>query len=295
MSGSTMPTARDIAGRLQLARRPRAWRGACPACSYPDAFAVKDAPNGGARLFCANGCDRAALDDTMRRLFAGTWRPIEAVAAPGDVKAREATQAAALRLWAGSGPVAVTLAERYLQARGIADLVGAASLRFRADCSHPDERGRHPAMVALVQRADGAPIAAHRTYLDRQTGRKAGFLPAKASLGPVWGGAIRLEAPRAGVPLVIGEGIESAASAGLMTGWPAWAAISAGNLERGLQLPPGIQDIAIAVDPDPPGESAARGAAARWKGEGRQVRLLRPIGGGDFNDALLRSGVGADA
>jgi len=77
------------------------------------------------------------------------------------------------------------------------------------------------------------------------------------------------------------------ASAGRLARWPAWAAVSAGNLARGLVLPPEARRVVIAVDPDPPGERAAQAAARRWKAEGRDVTLARPDGSGDFNDVLV--------
>ena len=130
----------------------------------------------------------------------------------------------------------------------------------------------------------GSPVALHRTYLAQDGRGKADADPARASLGPVWGGAVRLDsvAPE----LVVGEGIETAASAGRLLGRPAWAAISAGNLERGLVLPPEVRRVVVALDPDGPGERAARAAAARWLAEGRAVRIARPVGPGDFNDVL---------
>ena len=53
-------------------------------------------------------------------------------------------------------------------------------------------------------------------------------------------------------PLVIGEGIESSASAGRLMGLPAWAAVSAGNLAKGLVLPSEARRVVIAADPDDP-------------------------------------------
>ncbi len=140
-------------------------------------------------------------------------------------------------------------------------------------------------MVALVIDVTGAPIAVHRTYLTRD-GLKADVEPAKASLGPVWGGAIRLEELVDGLPLVIGEGIETAASAGRLTGFPGWAGISAGNMARGLVLPPEVHRVVIATDPDKAGRAAARDAWTRWRAEGRVVQVAVPRGAGDFNDIL---------
>jgi putative DNA primase/helicase len=101
----------------------------------------------------------------------------------------------------------------------------------------------------------------------------------------VWGGAIRLdpEAPE----IAIGEGIESSASAGRLLDLPAWAALSAGNMARGLILPPLVRAVVIAADADEAGQKAAEAAAARWRAEGRRVRIARPDKPGhDFNDIL---------
>lgn len=74
----------------------------------------------------------------------------------------------------------------------------------------------------------------------------------------------------------------------IATGWPGWAALSAGGIER-LILPDEARDIVIAADHDANGvgERAARKAALRWAAEGRRVRLVIPDRiGADFNDLL---------
>jgi putative DNA primase/helicase len=179
------------------------------------------------------------------------------------------------------------LADIYLSGRVLAGLAQSAALRFRGDRRHP-EGGTLPAMIALVQDVTGSALAVHRTFLARDGAGKATVEPAKATLGPVWGGAIRLD-PMAR-EMVVGEGIETCASAGRLLGLPAWAALSAGNLGRGLVLPVDVQTVVIAADADPAGEVAARDAALRWSGEGRQVRIARPDEAGcDFNDVLRGS------
>jgi hypothetical protein len=69
-------------------------------------------------------------------------------------------------------------------------------------------------------------------------------------------------------------------------GLPAWAAISAGNLAKGLMLPPEARHVVIAADPDEAGKRAARDAWLRWRAEGRTVQIATPYGTGDFNDLL---------
>jgi putative DNA primase/helicase len=200
---------------------------------------------------------------------------------------RQRRQDRALALWRGSESVRGTPAERYLISRGLPALADSAALRFRADTPHP-EGGRLPALIALVSGSDGEPVAVHRTYVTRD-GRKSSAEPVKCSLGPVWGGAICLHDLDPARPLVIAEGIETAGSAGLLMALPAWAAICAGNLAKGLVLPPEARRVVIAADPDDAGRKAARDAWTRWAAEGREVRVALPNGADDFNE-LLKAG-----
>jgi phage/plasmid primase-like uncharacterized protein len=275
--------ARELAERLGLERSGRSWRGTCPACDYPRAFAVRPSKSDAALIFCANGCRhadlRAVIESRGACILPKTRTP------PSAATERRRRQGAALRLAEGAVPAAGTLADIYLTGRALPGLAESPALRFRHDTPHPDG-GKLPALVAIVTDAEGRAIAVHRTFLARDGRGKASVVPDRASLGPVWGGAIRLAEATADGTLLVGEGIETAASAGQLIGLPAWAAISAGNLARGLILPPGIRRVVIAVDPDPPGEAAAREAADRWRGVGLGVQFARPTSPGDFNDLL---------
>ena len=104
--------------------------------------------------------------------------------------------------------------------------------------------------------------------------------------GPAKGGAIRIAAPIPNEWLIVGEGVESTASAMQLLDLPGWAALSAGGIEN-LILPPGVNKIIVAVDNDinGRGEWSARIAATRWLGEGRRVQItIPPIPGTDFNN-----------
>jgi putative DNA primase/helicase len=183
--------------------------------------------------------------------------------------------------------IAGTMAEWYLAARDVGHLAACSDLRFRADCPHPSG-GRLPAMLALIRQPDGNSCGIHRTYLRPDGSAKAAVEPNRASRGQVMGASIRLaEAAHA---LVVGEGIETAAAAGVLTKRPAWAAVAAGNLGAALMLPPIVTDVIVVVDRDPAGERAARLAAARWRAEGRRVRFLVPdCPGQDAADVLAAS------
>jgi len=234
-------------------------------------------------VFCANGCRRSELHEVLKDRDEVRVAKARVPLPPRPIDARRL--GAALRLAECALPAVGTLADTYLSGRGLQGLAHSEALRFLRDAPHP-EGGRLPALVALVASSDGAIVGIHRTFLAPDGRGKAGVSPDRASLGPVWGGAIRLAAPDVQGAIVIGEGIESSASAGRLMGLPAWAAISAGNLGRGLILPPEVRRVVIAVDPDPPGEAAARDAADRWQGLGVVVQLARPVGEGDFNDVL---------
>ncbi len=282
-------TARDFADRLGLKRYARSWRGNCPACGYKLSFAVRAGKGNRPSLYCANGCSRDDLDRAMMQIMGGSWSAPERPDAESETEARERKQAAAARLWNGADPVRGTPAELYLRTRHIEHVIGSAALRYRRDVPHP-EAGRNPAMIALVQGVDDRVLGVHRSYITA-SGNKANIEPAKASLGPIWGGAVRIDpiAPE----LVIGEGIETSASAGKLLGLPAWAAISGGNLARGLVLPPEVKSIIIAADADIFGERAATDAALRWSREGRRVRIASPDNySEDFNDILMERAYG---
>jgi putative DNA primase/helicase len=279
-----MMSARDLADRLGLKKYPRSWRGRCPCCDYRvDTLSVIVARDGTARFFCANGCSRDDLANAVVRATGPHLLQTESGA--GDAVSRERNRERALALWRGSEPAVGTLADQYLSARGLTGLAVSPALRYRADTPHP-EGGRLPAMIALIIDVAGVPLGIHRTYLGRD-GSKARVEPPKASLGPIGGGAIRLDPIAPNTPLVVGEGIESSASAGRLIGLPAWAGISAGNLASGLVLPPNVRSVIIAADPDKAGANAAREAWQRWTDEGRTVRIATPDGPGDFNDLLL--------
>ena len=285
---STSPILRatDVASRLGLRRYSRSWRGPCPACGYPGTFIVRAGRNGSARPFCVSCWNRDALADAVAGAIGQESQPTR----PQDGKKAAARaddrRERALMLWRGSEPAIGTLADRYLTARGLPGLAYLPVLRFRTDTPHPEVKGKFPALIALVVDVAGKPLGVHRTFLARD-GLKGRLEPNRASLGPVKGGAIRLHPLAADKPLVIGEGIETAASAGRLLGCPAWSAISAGNLADRLVLPPEVSHVVIAADPDDPGRDAARDAWLRWTEEGRTVQIAIPDGSGDFNDLLI--------
>ena len=208
------------------------------------------------------------------------------------------TTAAARRVWKATRPLAGTLAETYLHARGVGHVAVAPALRFSPARAHPQAPGRFPCLVAGVQDAHGGFLGVQRTYLDSTGAGKANVEPARASLGSLSGGAVRLAEPVGG-RLLVGEGIESTAAAMALFDLPGWAALGTSGL-RAIELPEHVRDVVIAADRDAGGEGqlAAAALAERLEAEGRRVRIELPLYGtrparisrafvGDWNDVLL--------
>ena len=194
--------------------------------------------------------------------------------------------AQAQRLWQEAQPIAGTLAETYLRGRGITCPLP-DTLRFARSCGHPTAK-RFPAMLSFVEVGNG--FAVHRTYLRSDGSGKAAVEPAKAMLGNVQGGAVRLTS--APGPLVVAEGIETALSlaSGLLRA-PAtiWAALSTSGM-AGLILPGRSHRLIIASDGDKAGHEAAHKLAERASALGWTVSLLSAPEGADWNDILTAKG-----
>ena len=61
----------------------------------------------------------------------------------------------------------------------------------------------------------------------------------------------------------------------LLSGWPVWAATSAGAIAR-LPVLAGIDALTIFADADQAGRQAAKACADRWAAHGRNVRIVAP-------------------
>jgi putative DNA primase/helicase len=103
-------------------------------------------------------------------------------------------------------------------------------------------------------------------------------------LGPTRANAARLFRAE-GPQVVIAEGVEDAIAAHELTGLPAWAALSAGNMTE-LVLPHRLREVLILADRDESGLGLAKAhaLAARLRQEGRQAVVRRPTTGKDAND-----------
>lgn len=274
-------TARELAARHGLRRVGREWRGNCPACSYKDSLTLSER-NGRPLWHCMNCNDQTAVTAALLG-----DRPAAVCTAPPKADDADARRTVALRLYHAA--IESDLIDRWLRGRGLTRPSG-APLRLLREAKHPSG-SRWPCMVALVVDVAGHSQAVHRTFLLPDGTGKAPVEPCRMTLGPVGGGAVHLwpAAPR----LIVAEGIETAIAAAELLQGPAWAATSAGNLGDLMRLPAVVTEVVIAADNDAPGKAAAARAAARFRAEGRRVRIALPDRpGADFNDVLRTRGNG---
>jgi hypothetical protein len=196
-----------------------------------------------------------------------------------------------LRIWDESLPIAGTLAQDYLRARGVFDLPPNAHdvLRYHPRC--PFEKTTAPCMIALLRDViTDERVAIHRTWVTRE-GKALG----RMALGPLARAAVKLwplEADR----LTVGEGIETVLAAVTREDIirsseplrPAWALTVANNLKF-LPVIDGVRQLRILVDNDVSGvgQRAAANCAISWSRRGRRVVRLTPkLAGADFNDVV---------
>lgn len=282
-------TASSLAVALALKKSGRLYVGACPSCGYAGTFTAEE-KDGRTLVYCHSCRDQAAIMEALKGR--GLWGsndhlPERAPRNPPPQTRRQPNRHAdtARRLWAAARSAEDTATARYLETRGYAGPIP-PTLRHLALHRHTTGTDWPVMLGAVTCWPHREVVAVHRTYLREDGSGKAPVDPAKMTLGPISGGAVRL-AP-AGPVLALAEGIETALSVMVSTGLPTWACLSAGGL-REVRIPDTAAEIVIAADNDKNGvgQDAAEALAARLSREGRKVRvLLPPRPGMDFNDML---------
>lgn len=152
------------------------------------------------------------------------------------------------RLWTNARPVEVgDPAFAYLSGRVQLPKSLPKCLRFAPECPSPDGVKR-PALIALVQQADGEAANIHRTFLGPNG--KADMANPRATMpGAIpEGSAVRLF-PVHGDRLGIAEGIETAFAAAARFGVPVWSALNATMLTKWTP-PPQVAEVWVFGDND---------------------------------------------
>ena len=233
----------------------------------------------------ATGLSDGALFDEAARI-AGMDHP-----APRSAPRPKPDHSAEIaRLVAGAIPLAGTVGEDYLRARGLSSPASAdpasADLMFHPDLADFETKRGWPGLIALARFANGdrAP-GIHRTFLLDDGSAKA---PAgKKMLGSVADAAVRLYAIPDDGHLGVAEGIETAIAAHELFGTPVWAALSADGLAR-FRWPEGTTRITIYADAGDAGRQAAATLSDRLNRADIPNEIVLPLNGDDFNDDLMR-------
>jgi DNA primase len=186
--------------------------------------------------------------------------------------------------WQTARPIAGTLAEVYLNARGLrfddpaGDVLRFASLRARKNPE--DQLEYHPALLALLRdfrtgeacgiiniylRQDGSDRLRDRKG-KTNTGRSGGAAVMLSDFADVTMGLTICEGPETGIALLV-RGLA-----------PVWALGGAGNLGL-FPLLGGIEALTIAADPGIPGQQNAAKVASRWRAAAREASIITPPAG----------------
>jgi Toprim domain len=229
------------------------------------------------------------------RAFLALPRPDPPSSSLAPVPAK--SPAAACRLFRASRPLAGTLAEAYLRARGIAGALDWPALRFHPSAYYRECEGAPlqtwPALLAAVTGHDGAITAVQRTWLDPHRPAKAPLTDPRRAMGHLLGNGVRFgtaePAPGQAVVLAAGEGVETMLSLkDALPLMPMIAALSANHLAA-LDPAPAWRRLYVARDSDAAGLHAANKLRARATAAGIDVRDLLPAHK-DFNLDLSRLG-----
>jgi putative DNA primase/helicase len=207
---------------------------------------------------CFSGCDAHDVLDALRRR--GLLEPSDRADARSTTEARpvdpeHAANPEAIELWRGAGPIADTVAAKFLAARGLT-IDPPPSLRATSVLHL--ERYSLPAMVAAVQAPDRRVIAVQRTLIDPRGDRKAQVRIPRMTIGALGWGAIRLAA--ATDVLGLAEGTEKALAAMQLFDVPCWSSLGAGRMHR-VWIPDHVRELQIFVDNDDAGRAAAERTA----------------------------------
>jgi putative DNA primase/helicase len=280
----------------------------CPMCGGKDRFRFIDKKDGDGMWVC-NQCQphpRPAIDLAIRftgkpfreaarlvdQILGGT-EPLPNPRRPLVTATTGTTNLTWVRrVWKCGVPVRRgDPVDRYLTWRGVGMDIYPPVLRCSALDWHKDDvtgaLTRWPAMFALVQAANGKPVAVHRTFLAMDGSGKAPVAKPRKAAGR-YGSTptIRLTPP--GLVMGIAEGIETALAASVLFKVPTWSVICANGI-RNFEPPPECKHLIVFADHDAhgTGQRAADELTKRLR-DSLMVQIRLPEHqGDDWNDVLL--------
>jgi putative DNA primase/helicase len=275
-------TEKLVQRHFPRARRSRCgWSDFCPAHAdkHSRSLSIGIGDNGKLLLHCFATCTFSEI------IQAAGLRGVDIPDLSAPLERSHAEMIAlARRIWQETRSLAGTVAQRYLQGRGIN--ITAPALRFHPHLASTEIREvQFPALVAGIQAPDGSFAGIQATWLAADGSDKAPLLTTPRKIfGHRAGGAVRL-AP-ATDRLAIAEGLETALSVQQATSLPTWATLGTSGM-KSVEVPTSLRSLIIAADADSAGVSAAEHARLRFIRQGRRVRVVLPPVGNDFNQMVL--------
>lgn len=283
ISMARLPLDAEIRAKNIVEKLGGIWRGSrgeclCPAHDDSSPSLSVRLGNTAILFHCFAGCTPV---EVMKALERNKLHDRTAMEMP-EVKSKRDMGALAVRLWKASVPIAGTLAEEYLLARGLSPPYPKA-LRFNPATilgSGPTKRIM-PAMIAAAENDIGV-TAVQRTFLDPEDVLRKPIPKPKVSLGLIGSAAIRL-AP-ATDELGLAEGIEDALSAMEWFGTPTWAL---GGVERlaFVAIPERVRRVIVYADRGRAAERLLEKARDHLTANGRELIPRLPQHHDDWNDA----------
>lgn len=223
-------------------------------------------------VHCFAGCHPSNIVRELRRVTPALGSPMP--------QFREATNTPnVLRLWEQGVGIAGTLAQRYLQTRGLPhDL---PDIRFHPRCPHkprPDTEYKPAVLVAVRERLQLT--AVQRIFLDPRTA----YRTKKVTLGRPGQGAWcpPLNGARS---LAIAESMEDAAAFTAMHSIVCWSSLGAERLHL-LSIPSQIDELIIAEDNNRPGRAGAERAIDAYRRDGLRLSRRSPEPFEDWAEAI---------
>lgn len=185
-------------------------------------------------------------------------------------------------LWQSSDPISGTIAETYLQARGL--FTSSPELRFNPATiiGKGKDRRSLPAMIAAVKNELGL-VAVHRTFLDPADILRRPFRKPKLALGLLGTGSVRFGEPDD--VLGLAEGVEDALSAVDWFQLPVWAVLGAERYAH-VGIPSHVKRVIVFGQRNQAAKVCLKRAGEHLAANGRTVEEWLPSAHDDWNDAL---------
>jgi hypothetical protein len=184
----------------------------------------------------------------------------------------------AARLFTSSQALAGSIAETYLNSRGIDLQPDFDALRFQPRCFHgTSDDGKPvlwPALIAAVTDLGDDLTGVSRNYLARNGLEKAPVEPKRRAKGDLLGNGIRFGTTDD--VMAAGEGLETSLSLRVaLPAMPLVAATSANHLSA-LLFPPSLRTLLVIRDNDHAGDAATDALFTRGRSAGIDVVLIEP-------------------